>query len=157
MLEEIKIIGDIFNKIDSKITTPAIATLISATVAYIISKRTNKRADKASLDNRYNEIMKINLTTPYFEDASFSQNWKLHKNNGNERNNFYHYYCKLLFKFLEAYCIYYNFNKKKIENNIDIKEWVNNHKQWWTEPYFNNPIPKRYSKKFIKYIDSIME
>ena len=140
-----------------EVTTAGISALISGTVAYIISKRNNRRADKASLDNRYNEIIKMSYDNTDLEGTATPSNWEHHRKYDEGIYTRYHQYCKLLFKFLEDYSRYYNFNIKKIEESIDIEEWVNIHKYWWDKPYYVHERPKRYSKKFINMVDSLIE
>jgi hypothetical protein len=128
--------------------TTIIATLLSAFIAYIISKRTNNRADKESLDNRYNEIVQIAIQYPYLENGIFGDYWSSNKNSTEEEYIRYDNYCKLVFNFIEAYCKYHNFNQSKIEEAFNLQEWVIVHKQWIQDPFIKIEQTKMYSIKF---------
>ncbi len=139
--------------LNTQITTPAISTLIAATVAYIISKRNNRRADKASLDNRYNEIIQIAIQYPYLENGIFADSWSTQKTSAEDKYVRYDNYCKLVFNFIENYCQYYNYRQKKIEKTFNLRDWVIVHKQWVQEPYVKIEKTKKINKKLKKILD----
>lgn len=116
------------------ITSAAIATLISSSIATIVTLLINRENKLKSLNNQLDDILKIGIQYPYLENPRFTETWNEHKESNDDSYVRYENYCTLVFNYMERLCIYYGCNQKKIETHLNLKDWIRVHKQCWENP-----------------------
>jgi len=120
----------------------------------IINHRYRTKDKLDSLDNRLDSIIQIGIEYPYLEDKHFARRWCENKDNPDDRYMRYDNYCNIVFNFLHSVCEFYNYDRKKIEDYIDIRDWVRTHKDNWQNPVDEYENVDGYDDKFKKFIDS---
>ena len=97
--------------------------------------------------------MDINLQYPYVEDSLFIARWNENKNSNNDSSLRYQAYCEYAFNFLQNVSEYFNYNKSKIQSFVDMKDLIDQHKDW-----INMPEQKgAYPKEFFEFINKFNE
>jgi hypothetical protein len=141
----------------------AIAAAISAYLSYKSSKITLELFQKEKfikLEDELSKVIEIAIAYPYVESKSFTYMWNNYKENGatdekeNEQYLRYDMYCNLLYNHLLHAFIFFEHDKQKIENFVDIKSWIRLHKQNWLNPVEDNENIDGYSKEFRDFISS---
>ncbi len=139
------------------ITSAAIATTISCITSASLTIWINKNNEKNKMSEQLDSILKIAIQYPYLENPKFTNTWNENKNS--DLDDYYRYdnYHNLVFNFLSRLCIYYNYDKTKIENHISIKDWIRIHRQCWENP--SNPYENTdsYNAKFNQFINSYLK
>lgn len=139
-------------------------SLVVAICAFVLPLVINKRyreKDKIdSLDNRLDSIIHIGIEYPYLEDVRFTSKWVEMKDSTDEkeydRYQQYDNYCNVVFNFLHSVCEHFGYDKIKIENYIDIKNWVRTHESNWRFPISKFENVDGYDEKFRKLIESYL-
>lgn len=139
------------------ITAAAIATIISSGTATFVAIRLNKSNAKKALNDQLDGIIKIAIQYPYLESQTFADTWTTNKNSQDEKYLRYDNYCTLIFNFLSRFCEHYNFDKNKIEQHINVKDWIRLHKQCWENPSTPFENADGYSKEFKKFINAYLK
>lgn len=145
--------------IDPKITSPAIAAIVSLIVTIItnifITRYNSKNNEKNKIEDTLLHINKLSINYPYVEDIEFTHNYKS-KEFEKDMVLRYDVFCVIVFNFLEKVSKFYNYDKNKIENYIHIKEIVYIHKNWWIDT--NNFLDnfQGYNKIFRELIGSYL-
>jgi len=138
------------------ITSAAIATLLSATTSSFITlwiTRTNKTQ---AIEKQLDAILKIAIDHPYLESEAFTATWTNDFNRNDDKYLRYDVYCTLLFNYLSRVADHYNYNKKKIENYLAIKDWVKLHGEYWIHPPSTYENIDSYDKRFVNLINSYL-
>lgn len=139
------------------LTTAAIATIISSIIASSLAIYLNREKKKGRLDDRLEEIIKITIQYPYLENDEFIKGWNENKNTTNDTYLRYDAFCTLLFNFLEDYCAYFNWNEKKIHENLNVKDWVRIHETYWWNPVTKFENVDSYKKEFRNIISNFLK
>lgn len=130
---------------------------ICAFVLPLIINQRYRNKDKAdSLDNRLDSIIHIGIEYPYLEDKQFTKEWNDKKDSHEERYLRYDNYCNIVFNFLHSVCEHYDYDKRKIENYIDIKNWMRTHQDNWKNPVDVYENVDGYDEKFRNFINSYL-
>lgn len=130
------------------ITAAAIATIISSTVATIVGLSINRQNAIKNLNDQLDNIIKLSVQYPYLESPVFAKTWLENKNSEDEKYLRYENYCTLIFNFLERLCKFYNYDKNKIENHLNVKGWIRIHKDCWDNPSLAYENSDGYETKF---------
>jgi hypothetical protein len=138
------------------ITSATIATLISSGVAATVSIILNKSTKRRSLEDQLDSILKISIQFPYLENPKFTRTWNDQKESNDEKYLRYENYCTLIFNFLERLCEFYKYDLKKIENFMNVRDWVRLHKDCWVNPSLPFENSDGYKNKFKKIIDNYL-
>ena len=138
------------------ITSASIATIISSSVASSLAIYFNRNNNVKALNDQLDNILKISIQHPYLESESFVKTWKENRKSTEEEYLRYELYCTLLFNFLERFCRYYKCNETKIQNRLNVKEWVRHHKDYWLNPPSDFENIDGYSKDFRKLIHGFL-
>ena len=139
------------------ITSAALATLISSSVATIVALTFNRANAIKNLHDRLDSILKIAIQYPYLENSRFTSSWNDNKNSDDERFLRYENYCILVFNYLESFSKYYKYDKVKIENQLNIKEWVRIHRDYWENPPGLYENTDGYSRGFKDLVSSYLK
>lgn len=139
------------------ITAAAIATLISSSIATIVTLLINRTNNIKSLNDQLDNIIKIAIQYPYLESPSFCGEWNKNMNLDDEKYLRYENYCTLVFNYMERLCKYYKFNKTKIENHLNVKDWIRVHKDCWLNPSTPFENADGYSKEFKTFIKAYLK
>ena len=139
------------------ITAAAIATLISSGIATTVTLLMNRGNSLKNLNDQLDNILKISIQYPYLENTKFTATWNENKNSTEEQYLRYDNYCNLVFNYMERLCKYYNFNERKIQKHINIKDWIRVHKDCWTNPSTPFENTDGYSKKLKNLINDFLK
>ena len=138
------------------ITTAAIATIISSSVATIVALRINKTNAIKSLNDQLDGIIKIAIQYPYLENTVFANTWIENRDSQDDRYLRYDNYCNLVFNYLSRLCEHYKFNRQKIENHLNVRDWIRVHQQCWRNPSTPFENADGYSREFKDLIDTYL-
>lgn len=139
------------------ITAAAIATIISSGTAAFVAIRLNKSNAKKALNDQLDGIIKIAIQYPYLENQLFADTWTANKDSQDEKYLRYDNYCTLIFNFLSRLCEHYKFDKTKIEQHLNVKEWIRLHSQCWKNPSTPFENADGYSERFKAFIDTYLK
>jgi hypothetical protein len=139
------------------ITAAAVATLISSSIATIVSIAINRGNNLKNLNDQLDNILKISIQYPYLENPNFASTWNDNKNSTDEAYLRYDNYCNLVFNYMERLCKYYKHNETKIQNHVNIKSWIRVHKDCWNNPTIPYENADGYSKEFKKLIEKFLK
>ena len=142
---------------DITLTAAAIATLISAITSAFITLWITKFNKKKNLDDQLDGLLKISIQYPYLESQKFAETWKSDYDENDEKYLRYDLYCVLLFNYLARVAQYHNYEKKKIENYIAIKDWIRHHSKYWKNPTNSYENVDTYEKKFVEIVNSYLK
>lgn len=139
------------------ISAAAVATLISSSVATLVAFRINNKNELKSLNDQLDGIIKIAIQYPYLENKAFADSWDVNKYSQDEKYLRYDNYCNLIFNYLERLCIYYKFEKRKIETHLNVRDWIRVHKQCWLNPSTPFENTDSYSSEFKIFIEAYLK
>lgn len=122
----------------------------------VINRRYRMRDKQDSLDSRLDSIIKIGIEYPYLEDKQFTKQWNEMKNKQDEKYLRYDNYCNIVFNFLHSVCEHYKYDKNKVENYIDIKNWMRMHEDNWKNPVEDYENVDGYDSQFRTFINSYL-
>lgn len=111
------------------ITAAAIATLISSLISSIVALTVSKHNAIRNLNDQLDNILKIAIQYPYLESPHFTNTWT--SDSIEEHHLRYENYCILVFNYLEKLCKHYKYDTKKIEEHLNVEEWVLIHQVYW--------------------------
>lgn len=138
------------------ITTAAIATIVSSTVATVVALLINRHNAIKSFNDQLDNIIKIAVQYPYLESPTFAATWTANKDSEDEKYLRYENYCTLIFNHLERLCKYYNYDSEKIGKHLNVKGWIRIHKECWTNPSTPFENADGYNAKFKKLIETYL-
>jgi len=139
------------------ITAAAIATIISSSVATTVTLVINRKNEIRSLNEQLDSIVKIAIQYPYLESSEFASTWIENKHSNDEKYLRYDNFCTLIFNYLSRLCAYYNYDKKRIEKHLNIKDWIRVHRLCWENPSTPFENADGYSKEFRELITSYLK
>lgn len=139
------------------ITAAAIATIISSSIATIVTLLINRQNNLKNLNSQLDDILKIGIEYPYLESPKFSETWNDNKESTDDKYLRYENYCTLVFNYMERLCSYYKFDQKKIEGHLNIKDWIRVHKQCWENPSTPFENIDSYDKEFKELIENYLK
>ncbi len=128
-------------------------------------KEVEKIRQQSGIDNQLTRILEFTIQYPYLESRHITENWEAEAIKARNNKDYvlseefmrYDQFCNLLFNFLEELYNFYKGDKEKIENYIDIKNWVRIHRQIWNTPLNENENIDGYQKEFRDFINSYIE
>lgn len=138
------------------LTAAAIATIISAATSATITLYINRSNKIKHLNDQLDALLKIGLQYPFLESQSFIKTWKENKNSEKEEYLRYDLYCTLLFNYFARLAEHFNYDKKKIDNCIAIKDWIRSHKDYWQNPIESFENVDSYDKKFKNLVNEYL-
>lgn len=143
---------------DTKATVIAtiLATLISSFVSIVVSFILKKRNDKTSLDSQLSFILRLAIEYPYLESKFFTSNWKENCQNPDDKYRRYETYATLVFNYLEDVCEFFNYDREKVEQYINIKSWISLHRDYWHNPTDSGDNEKSYNDDFKAIVHEIL-
>ena len=110
-----------------------------------------------NLNDQLDNIIKIAIQYPYLESPTFTSTWNNNTNSEDEKYLRYENYCILVFNYMERLCQYYKYDKAKIENHLNIKDWIRVHKDCWLNPSTPFENADGYSKDLKKLIENYIK
>lgn len=70
------------------------------------------------------------------------------------KNDKYNAYCIIKYNYLSDFCRYYKYNFTKINNELALREYLQDNKEWWEN---NRKINySSYDKKFLHLIEAVV-
>lgn len=135
-------------------TIAAAVSAVFAAVSSIMTYRQYRKSQLQKLSEKLAKILEISVQYPYVENPGFTSQWENMKDSSDERYMRYDMYCNLLFNYWVDVYDYFGGNKKKIEEFVDIKNWIRLHRSNWQHPFVHDENIDAYSPKFRKFIDS---
>jgi len=142
---------------DVTITTAAIATIVSAITSAAVALLIASRNSKKAIDDQLDGILKIAIQYPYLECKDFTNSWSSKYDRNDEKALRYEVYCTLVFNFMSRICIYYKYDKSKIEQHIAIKQWARIHCKYWHDPTEAYENVDTYDKQFVDLIEGYLK
>lgn len=139
------------------ITSAALATLLSALTSAVITLLINRNKYRGNLNEQLDMILRIGIQYPYLENKECTCKWEENKELQNEKFQRYELYCTLLFNYLERVCKHFNYNEKKIERFLGVKQWVRIHKDYWENPAESFENVDGYEIKFRELINNYLK
>ena len=140
-----------------EITLPIIISGISLIVSISgawFSLKKDKKERYERLNAELNKLIEIAIQYPYVESKRFTSKWGDNKDSDCEQYLRYDMFCNRLYNHLHNVCKHFNYNKRKIEDFVDIKSWIRLHRQNWLNPVDENENIDGYDKKFRDFINS---
>lgn len=140
----------------------AISAIAAAVSAIYSAKSSNttlslyKKEKKEKLNDKLNKILEIGIEYPYFENKNFTSRWTEYRQTDNEQYLRYDMYCNLLFNYLHDVWEYFDHDKDKVEEFVDIKTWIRIHKDNWLYPIDENENIDGYDQKFRLFINNYL-
>ena len=135
----------------------AIFAAVSAWQAKKSAKQTNEiaqRNEHSELDKRLDEILKIAIQYPYLESKEFTKQWNAKKVSDDIRYIRYDNFCNLVFNFIHKVYETFDKDKSKIENYIDVKNWIYLHEDNWRYPIEPHENIEGYDESFRRFINN---
>jgi hypothetical protein len=142
--------------INIDITSAAIATVIATITSTIVTLFLNRNKYKRELDNQLDSILKLALQYPYLENKEFTNNWSSKYDLSDEKASRYEIYATLVYNYLSRFTEFYNFNVKKIEKHLAVKDWVRIHGKYWYDPTVPNENIDVYDLEFRKLVEDYL-
>lgn len=141
-----------------KLASPVIIAIISAGIAYFIATFNKRNSEKKALDDQLDSILKIAVQYPYLEMQNFTEAWVPEKINSSdekeaEKYQRYDIYTTMVFNYMERYCEFHEYTPINLKI-VDIKTWIKNHQQIWSNPTNHLENINAYPEKFRCLIDN---
>ena len=115
-------------------------------LAYITFSKQFDANEKGRLNDSLNKLLDVNLQYPFVEDNSFIARWNKNRGSNSDSSLRYQAYCEYVFNFLQNTCEYFNYDKRKIADFVDINDLLAQHKDWWLMP--EQKDSQSYPEKF---------
>jgi len=131
-----------------KLTIPAFLGFL---LAYISFSKQFDASEKGRLNDNLNKLLDIDMQYPYLEDSVFITWWNNHKNSNSDSSLRYQAYCEYVFNFLQNTCEYFDYDKRKIIEFVDISDLLNQHIDWLNLPEQKNS--QSYPKRFLDFVN----
>jgi len=135
----------------------AIFAAMSAWQAKQSAKQINeiaRRNEHNELDKRLDEILKITIQYPYLESKAFTKEWNQKKGSDDIRYIRYDNFCNLVFNYIHKVYLTFDKDKTKIENYIDVKNWIYLHEDNWKKPIDPHENIEGYDLEFRQFINN---
>lgn len=148
---------DFFSGIEAKDWLPTITAAILAGMQWYWNNQLKRRDEEVDLHKRLESILQLTITYPYLEDESITKHWNENMNSDSEKFMRYDQFCNILFNYLEDVYKFYNGDVEKIESFLDVRSWINLHKQIWKNPKFPGENTYGYCREFRDFLNSYLE
>lgn len=142
---------------DTELTTAIISAVVSATVTLIVMFITNKKSQRQELEKQLDDIIKIGIQNPKFEQHCFTDKWESGIGEQNIEYASYELYATLVFNYLERFGRFYNFNLSKMSKRLGVKDWIRIHRIYWKNPNVQNENTEQYDKKFVELVEKCLK
>lgn len=139
------------------IAATIIATLISSIVASLIARFASRKDTLRNLNGQLDDILRIGIEYPYLENPRFTNTWNENRESNEDDYLRYENYCTLVFNYMERLSSYYKYNTNKIENHLNIRDWIRVHRQCWENPSTPFENIDSYEKEFKQIIESYLK
>lgn len=143
----------------------AVASAVAAWFSFELSR--NQREEE--LHEKLNEIIKLSLMYPHVEDAVYIETWpeQWRKYHSNEKRKElteeqckkllqYDYFADVVFNFLSHLYSFYKKDKNKIDNFVNVKDWVRLHRGHWEMHMDDYENVDSYDKGFKDFINDYL-
>ena len=124
-------------------------------LSYKIFDRNYDAAQLGRLNDNLNQILNVDLQYPYVEDTTFIKRWNEKGTSKSDSTLRYETYCYYVFDFIQNTAEYYNYNKRKIEKFVDVKDFIFTHEKWWKSP--SSGDEEAFPKEFRKFVDNYLK
>lgn len=142
---------------NTELTSAIISTVVSAAVTLIVMFITNKSSQRQELEKQLDEIIKIGIQNPKFEQHSFTDQWKSRIGEQSIEYASYELYATLVFNYLERFGRFNNFNLAKMQRRLGVKEWIKIHKAYWKNSNITNENIEQYDKRFVALVENCLK
>ena len=142
---------------ETELASAIISAIVSAAVSLIVMFITNKSSQRQELEKQLDEIIKIGIQNPKFEQHNFTDQWKSSIGEQSIEYASYELYATLVFNYLERFGRFNNFNLTKMEKRLGVKEWIKIHKAYWQHPNFDNENAEQYDKRFVALVENCLK
>jgi hypothetical protein len=146
--------------IDEKLANILLSGLLASILSVFITAITNyffqKKSEKQHLNDTLMQLNIFLVKEPFLEsDTSLKKYLVENDNLGNElKRDKYNAYCIVKYNYLSDLCKYYKYNLSRINNELALKEYLKDNKEWWTK---NREINyASYDKEFLHIIEEVV-
>jgi hypothetical protein len=146
--------------IDEKLANILLSGLLASVLSVIITSITNyfyqKKSERQHLNDTLMQLNTYLINEPFLEsDCALKKYLKGENNIEDEiKKDKYNAYCIIKYNYLSDLCKYYKYNKTKINNELAIKEYLQDNKEWWAN---NRKINySSYDKAFLHLIEEVV-
>ncbi len=137
-----------------------ISTLISVSglfVNYYYFHNTYKQVQESKIGDKLDILYSIQISYPYVEDSVFIARYCNQKLPNNDSSMRYTIYCEKVFNFIQELAEYNDYDKKPMDEYVNVFYFINTHKCWLKNEEKDPLITKDYPKKFIDLANSYID
>ena len=130
-----------------------VTAVLTTAISYYMFWKQHNTDEKFRLNENLNKLLDIDLQYPFLEDSVFVARWKTNKKSNNDSALRYEYYCIYVFNFLQNVCEYYEYDKKRIDDFVDVDDLIGLHKSWWELP--ENQQSQGEDPRFKQFVNNL--
>ena len=123
----------------------------------MVARFTYKKTVEQDLQHQLDEIIKIGIQYPKFEQKSFTDTWTAGVAESCEDFARYDLYATLIFNYLERFCRFHNYNLVEMEKELGVSAWIQIHTKYWQNPSTPDENISQYDKRFVKLVEGVIE
>jgi len=134
-----------------------LATLFSVTITTLTNHLSQKKAEITSLRAVLMQLNAFLVNEPFLENDTSLEKYTAMTNDEKEKKikkDKYNLYCMMKFNYLESLCRYYGYNRKRIEKELNINEYIKDNKMWWDKNRDANY--SGYDDRFLPFIEKVL-
>ena len=129
-----------------------LAAFVSSVIFAVMTIYTNMKNEKERFDLQLQNILSYSIKYPYLGQSIFADTWDPSLVNNDEKYQRYEAYCIIVFNFMYDVYEWKKHKRKKIENYIGIRSWLEKHKKYWNNPSLNSGN-NVYGEDFKKFVE----
>lgn len=141
--------GSIF---ETTVIATLVASFISSLVAYWIGVKTIRSMKHHRIEEHILKLIDYEIQYPRYVDDSYCSKWDRHSKEIDDLR--YSSYCSHVFNTIEMVWNFFNGNRNKIDEYMNVRELVLLHKEFWKSDEENI---SSYPDKFRLFIDSYLK
>lgn len=152
---------NISSGIDARTYLIGLSILLSTILSIIFYSKNRSYGFENSLNERLFQIQKLAFDYPFVEDKKFISSWdegaEGYRNGklgikDTEKILRYEQYCEMIFNLISDNYSYKS-TEEYLQKNIDFKNWVRTHKNWWVNPLETHSNHDTHDDSLTKIID----
>ena len=128
-----------------------LAAFVSSAIFAFMTIYTNMKNEKERFDLQLQNISSYSIKYPYLGQRTFADTWDPSLVNNDEKYQRYEAYCIMIFNFIYDVYVWKKHKRRKVENYIGIRSWLEKHKKYWNNPPINSEN-NVYGDDFKKFV-----
>jgi hypothetical protein len=133
-----------------------LASVLSVIITSIINYFYQKKSERQHLNDTLMQLNTFLINEPFLESDTALRKYLKGTNDVDDmiKNDKYNAYCIIKYNYLSDFCRYYKYNFTKINNELALREYLQDNKEWWEN---NRKINySSYDKKFLHLIEAVV-